>query len=100
VRPDGMLLGKTARMQGTVWRQIRTRHRELYRLSALAATWRASGASFSALMRAAVLLTLAKVMPESWYNAAFFRLIMMARARRVANGEIRAVLLQEKEITS
>ena len=99
VRPDGMLLGKTARMQGTVWRQIRTRHRELYKLSALVANWRASGANLPAAMRAAALLTLVKIMPESWYNAVFFRLVMMARARRVASGQIRAVPFQGKEIT-
>jgi hypothetical protein len=88
VRADGMLLSKSARMQGTTWKQIRERHPELYRFPVLVSMARATG--LSSAFRAIALLSLAKILPEAWYNALFFRLIMAVRAVRVARGRIRA----------
>jgi glycosyltransferase involved in cell wall biosynthesis len=92
VRPDGMWMSQSARMHGTIWRRIRVRHAELYRLSALLALWRATRADkpkVSALA-AAGLLGSARLLPDAWFNHLFYRLIGMTRARRVARGEVRA----------
>ena len=88
VRADGMLLSKTARMQGTIWRQIRARHRDLYRVPALIALWGTSGRRMSSTFNAVALGGLAVVLPESWFNALFFRLMLFVRALRVWRGKI------------
>lgn len=91
VRADGMLLSKSARMQATIWRRIRDRNPELYRLPKLIETWRESRPSWFSTLRGTTLLTLASVLPESWSNWLFFRLNMMMRRRRIAQGELRVV---------
>ncbi len=91
VRADGMLLSKSARMQATIWRRIRDRNPELYRLSNLIRTWRESRPSWFSTLRAIVLYTLAALLPESWCNKLFFRLNMFMRRRRIAQGELRVV---------
>jgi hypothetical protein len=91
VRPEGMLLSKSARMQGTLWRQIRTRHASLYRLPALVARWRAANRSWLSAARAAALLTATKLLPESWFNALYFQLILLARRWRMMRGQLHAV---------
>jgi glycosyltransferase involved in cell wall biosynthesis len=42
VRPDGMLMSRSTRMHGTIWRHIRSRHADLYRFAALVRLWRAT----------------------------------------------------------
>ena len=91
VRPEGMLLSKSARIQGALWRQIRTRHGNLYRLSALVTRWRATNSNWLSALRAAVLLTTAKLLPERWFNKLYFQLIMLARKWRIARGRLHAV---------
>jgi glycosyltransferase involved in cell wall biosynthesis len=88
VRADGMLLSKSARMQGTIWRQIRARHRSLYRLPALIAMWRSSGRRLVSIFNAVALLGSASVLPTPWFDALFYRLMMLVRSWRVRRGII------------
>lgn len=88
VRADGMLLSKSARMQGTIWRQIRERHRGLYRLPALLARWRSPGRGLTSTFNAVALLSSALILPVSWFDALFFRLMMFVRSWRVRRGKI------------
>jgi glycosyltransferase involved in cell wall biosynthesis len=92
VSPDGMLMSRTARRHGTIWRYIRAKHRDLYRLPALIASWRSSRAAPGKIapLKAAGLLGLAKLLPEAWFNSLFFRLLTATRARRVGRGEYQA----------
>jgi glycosyltransferase involved in cell wall biosynthesis len=89
VSGDGMLMSHSARRHGTIWRYIRTKHRDLYRPSALIAAWRANRARPGevAPLKAVGLLFLAKLLPESWFNRLFHRLLVVTRARRVGRGE-------------
>jgi glycosyltransferase involved in cell wall biosynthesis len=92
VRADGMLLSRTARMHGTIWRYIRTKHADLYRIGALMALWRetrTAPARISAPI-AAGLLGAARLLPDAWFNGLFYRVLVGARARRVVRGELRA----------
>lgn len=88
VRTDGMLLSKSARMQGTIWRQIRERHRDLYRLPALVALWRSPGRRIGSTLNAVALLGSAWILPVSWFDALFFRLMLFARSWRIRRGII------------
>jgi glycosyltransferase involved in cell wall biosynthesis len=92
VRPDGMLLSRTTRMHGTLWRSIRARHADLYRLAALVRLWRATRATPSAVSAgtAAGLLLSARLLPEAWFNYLFFWQLVRARARRIVRGELQA----------
>jgi hypothetical protein len=89
VSAEGMLMGHTARMHGTLWRHIRERHREIYRLPALFRVWRASGPGKVSLLEAAGLLGLAKLLPETWFNKLFYEALNLARRRRAARGDYR-----------
>jgi glycosyltransferase involved in cell wall biosynthesis len=88
VSGEGMLMSRTARRHGTIWRYIRTKHRDLYRPSALLAAWRANRATPGQIapLKAAGLLGLAKLLPESWFNGLFYRLLTATRAHRVERG--------------
>jgi GT2 family glycosyltransferase len=92
VRPDGMLLSRTTRMHGTIWRSIRARHADLYRLMALVRLWRATRAMRSAVSAgaAAGLLLSARLLPEAWFNYLFFWLLVRTRARRIVRGTLQA----------
>ncbi len=92
VSPEGMLMSRAARMHGTLWHRIREKHRELYRLSTLIALWRAMREHPSSVspLRAAGLLAAAKLLPGSWFNAIFYRLLAANHARHIATGEWRA----------
>jgi glycosyltransferase involved in cell wall biosynthesis len=91
---DGTLMTRTARRHGTIWRYIRTKHPDLYRLPALVAAWRSNRAvpGKIAPLKAAGLLGLAKLLPEPWFNGLFYRLLTTTRARRVQRGEYQTVL--------
>jgi hypothetical protein len=92
VRPDGMLLSRTTRMHGTLWRTIRVKHADLYRIAALVQLWRATRADPSAVSAgaAAGLLLSARLLPEAWFNNLFFWLLVRARARRIVRGKLQA----------
>jgi hypothetical protein len=89
VSGEGMLMSRTARRYGTIWRYIRTKHRGLYRVPALVAAWRANRATPGEIapLTAIGLLGLAKLLPERWFNLLFYRLLTMTRARRVEHGK-------------
>jgi glycosyltransferase involved in cell wall biosynthesis len=91
VRADGMLLSKSARMHATIWKRIRDRNPELYRLPALVKTWRDNRPSWFSTLRGTALLTLAAILPEAWCNRLFFHLNMFMRRRRIAQGELRVI---------
>jgi glycosyltransferase involved in cell wall biosynthesis len=86
---DGALMSRAARRHGTIWRYIRTKHPDLYRLPALIAAWRSNKAvpGKVAPLKAAGLLGLAKLLPEPWFNDLFYRLLVTTRARRVERGD-------------
>jgi hypothetical protein len=92
VRPDGMLLSRTTRMHGTLWRTIRARHADLYRIAALVRLWRATRAKPSAVSAgtAAGLLLAARLLPEILFNNLFFWLLVRTRARRILRGALKA----------
>lgn len=89
VSGEGMLMSRTARKHGTIWRYIRSKHRDLYRPSALLAAWRAnrSNPGEIAPLKAIGLLGLAKLLPEAWFNQMFYRLLVVTRARRIQRGD-------------
>jgi glycosyltransferase involved in cell wall biosynthesis len=92
VRSDGMLMSHATRMHGTIWRHIRSRHSDLYRVPALVRLWRETRATPSKVSAgmAAGLLIAAKLLPEAWFNTLFFRLLTKTRARRIERGELQA----------
>ena len=90
VRPEGMLLSKTARLQGTMWQRIRVKHKQLYLPSTLVKLWREENRDWSSALRAVVLLTLTKLLPERSYNALFYRYMGFARGWRVRRGHFNA----------
>jgi GT2 family glycosyltransferase len=89
VSADGMLMGHAARMHGTIWRHIREQHSELYRLSTLLRLWRSTATVPGKVspLAAAGLLSLAKLLPETWFNKLFYGALNRARRRRVKRGE-------------
>jgi len=94
VSRGGMWMSRGARMHGTIWRSIRARHAALYRFPALVTLWRATRDEKPKLsvLSAAVLLGSARLLPETWFNHLFYRLMVMTRSRRIARGEIRSGL--------
>ncbi len=91
VRFDGMLMSHATRMHGTLWRRIRTKHADLYRIAALVRLWRATRAAPAKISAGAAvgLLAAAKMLPESWFNNLFFWLLIKTRARRIDRGELK-----------
>jgi hypothetical protein len=86
-----MLMSRAMRMHGTIWRQIRTKHADLYRIAALVQLWHATRATPSKVSAGtAAGLLLSKLLPESWFNYLFFWLLIKARTRRVDRGELQA----------
>jgi glycosyltransferase involved in cell wall biosynthesis len=102
VRPDGMLMSQTTRMHGTIWRRVRTKHADLYRMAALVRSWRASRAMPAKVSAgtAAGLLIAAKLLPEAWFNNLFFWLLVRTRSRRIGRGELQAGGLPAKGTVS
>jgi hypothetical protein len=92
VRPDGMLMGHTTRMHGTIWRRVRAKHADLYRIAALVQLWhetRTQPSKVSAGMAAGLLIA-ARLLPETWFNTMFFWLLLKTRARRIGRGDLQA----------
>jgi glycosyltransferase involved in cell wall biosynthesis len=90
IRQDGMLLSHAAKMHGTIWRHIRDKHADLYRIRALLARWRATRGAPSKISptMAAGLLTAAELLPESWFNKLFYWALMMVREHRISRGRL------------
>jgi hypothetical protein len=87
-----MLMSRTTRMHGTMWRHIRTKHADLYRIAALVQLWRATRATPSKVSAgtAAGLLLLPKLLPETRFNNLFFWLLSKTSTRRANRGELQA----------
>jgi hypothetical protein len=81
VRTDGMLVSLSAKMHGTIWRYIRQKYRDEYRLAALYRRWHEHCSVFSAV-RAAGLLLLATVLPLRWFDQLFYTLLVAAHRRQ------------------
>jgi glycosyltransferase involved in cell wall biosynthesis len=96
VRADGMWFSQTSRIYGTIWRRIRARHAELYRLSKLVVLWRAPRAERGKVsaLEAICLLGAAQVLPESWFNHLFHRAMLVVRSRRAARGDYTGELVE------
>ena len=87
-----MLLSRAMRMHGTIWRHIRTRHADLYRIAALVQLWRETRTMPSTISAgtAGGLLLSARLLPEAWFNNLFFWLLIKTRAQRIESGELQA----------
>jgi len=84
VSNSGMLMNKSSRLHGALWRGIRAKHADLYRLGALLRLWwqsRGMPGKIS-LPVAAALLSMALMLPEVWFSAFIDRL----RRARMADG--------------
>jgi glycosyltransferase involved in cell wall biosynthesis len=81
VRPDGMLVSLSARMHGTIWRYIRRKYREHYRLRSLYARWK-ERRSLASACRGISLLLLATVLPTSWFDQLFYRVLVAVHRRQ------------------
>jgi len=92
VRPDGMLLSQSARIQGTIWLNIRSKHRDLYKLAALGPMLRGKSGVVRSLIRAGALFGAAKILPVAWFDALFFRTLMAARSWRIKRGKLVATI--------
>lgn len=76
VSSSGMLMNKSSRLHGALWRKMRAKHADLYRPGALLHLWRKSRdvPGKISLPVAAALLSMAFVLPESWFSALVHRL--------------------------
>lgn len=81
-REDGLMMGRSTYMHGVLWRRIRDKHRDAYRLAAVLKLWRDTRSEPGRLSLAEALgiLMIANFAPESWFTA----LTHLARSRRVA----------------
>lgn len=91
VSAEGMLLSRSARMHGVLWRRIRDTHPELYRPGALRAAYRSGARHKIALPVALGLLVCARVLPDAWFGALFHRLLTASHRRRAARAALREV---------
>lgn len=91
---DGMMMNRSSRMHGALWRQIRIRHTESYRLPALLRLWWKTRQQPGKIRLpfALALLTMANVLPETWFNGIIHRIrrIRIARQRRRAEKTVLA----------
>lgn len=83
VHPSGMLLSKSSRMHGALWRRIREKHADLYRPRSLFEAYRSSGPRRKVSVPVALgLLNCARILPDSWFGALFRRLLVATQRRR------------------
>jgi GT2 family glycosyltransferase len=82
-RDDGLMMSRSTYMHGTLWRRIRAKHREAYRLPALLSLWWRTRAvpGQLRLAQALVILSIATFAPNSWFTA----LTHLARKRRIGS---------------
>lgn len=82
-RDDGLMMSRSTYMHGTLWRRIRDKHRDAYRLPALLKLWwiTRNEPGRLRLVEALGILTIANFAPNSWFTA----LTHVARSRRIAS---------------
>jgi len=100
VSEQGFQLSRASRQHGKLWRQIRKKHRDLYRLPNLIRLFweaRTSRCEISTF-RAVVTLLLSIVLPDAWYSAFVHRVrsIRLARAMKAAAAPMSAGQLRPK----
>jgi glycosyltransferase involved in cell wall biosynthesis len=85
VSDEGLLLRLSSKMHAELWRRMRVKHREIYRLPALVRLWWTTRhiPGELRLTKAVSLLTAASVLPDAWFNALIHRVraIKMARTQ-------------------
>ncbi len=83
VSNDGLLLRLSAKMHAELWRRMREKHSDIYRLSSVIRLWWTTRhiPGELRLMKAISLLTAATLLPDAWFNALIHkvRAIKMAR---------------------
>jgi GT2 family glycosyltransferase len=82
VSNEGMLMSRSSRMHGVLWRRMREKHPELYRLPALLRLWRNAPGQIG-LLPALVLLAVARALPDAWFGAG----VHWVRQRRLSRQE-------------
>jgi glycosyltransferase involved in cell wall biosynthesis len=87
-RDDGLMMSRSTYMHGALWKRIREKHREAYRLSALLKLWwkTRSEPGRLRLPEALAILAIATFAPNSWFTA----LTHFARSRRIASSPVDA----------
>jgi glycosyltransferase involved in cell wall biosynthesis len=85
-RDDGLMMSRSTYMHGVLWRRIREKHREAYRLPALLRLWWSTRSEPGRLRlpEALAILAIATVAPNSWFTA----LTHFARSRRIASSPV------------
>lgn len=81
-RDDGLMMSRSTYMHGVLWRRIRDKHRDAYRLPALLKLWwqTRNEPGRLRLVEALGILAIANFAPNSWFTA----LTHAARSRRIA----------------
>jgi glycosyltransferase involved in cell wall biosynthesis len=88
ISTGGMLQSLSNRRRAQLWRDIQTRHPDLYRLRALIALW-ARWRDRPGFLPGGLLLPLLaahRLLPDVWFNALFARLLRFAASARTAEG--------------
>jgi glycosyltransferase involved in cell wall biosynthesis len=82
-RGDGLMMSRSTFMHGVLWRRIRDKHRDAYRLPAVLKLWWRTRAEPGRLrlVEALGILAIANFAPNSWFTA----LTHLARSRRIAD---------------
>lgn len=82
VSMTGMMMSHSSSRHAALWRKIRTKHRDLYRLSNLIRLYRESRRrpGLASLLRTFGALALTNVLPDAWFSA----IIHSMRSRRLA----------------
>ena len=82
-RDDGLMMSRSTYMHGALWRRIRDKHRDAYRLPALLELWwkTRNEPGRLRLIEALGILAIANFAPNSWFTA----LTHAARSRRIAS---------------
>lgn len=91
VRSDGMLIGKSSRLHGTLWKDIQKRHPQSYSLGGLWRLWRAwrTVPSTYAPLLLIGLLAAHRFLPTVTFAALFRRLLKASQSRRVTRASRR-----------
>jgi glycosyltransferase involved in cell wall biosynthesis len=73
ISPDGMLINTATRVHGRLWRYIRTKHADAYRLPSILRLWWATRGEEKhvTLVKALTAYALAVLLPDSWFNRLF-----------------------------
>jgi hypothetical protein len=90
VSNEGLLLRLSSHMHAELWRRMRVKHRDIYRLPALVKLWWTTRhiPGDLRLTRAINLLAMAAVLPDSWFSALVHRVRAFKIARRQGSTQL------------